>query len=138
MADTIGFIDGLEGAYVRGWAIAQGSGEARPAAITIRDPAGKVLARGLADLDRPDVGRLGHGSACGFRVPVRRMGRARALHVFADGVEVAGSPVPVGAGVFDGSLVLADGLASGWVMERISDFRAAPVRLHDQDGVLVG
>ncbi len=93
MPKTVGFIDGLEGFYVRGWASAD---EGRAAAVTIRDRAGKLLARGQTGLHRPDVERLGAGAMCGFRIPVRRFGRAGALHVFGDGIELAGSPVQVG------------------------------------------
>ncbi|MEO9189290.1 MAG: glycosyltransferase family 2 protein [Acetobacteraceae bacterium] len=135
MSQTLGFIDGLEGSYVRGWAVADGE---RAAAITIREPGGKLLARGPAALDRPDVERLGYRRACGFRIPVRRIGHVGALHVFADGIELAGSPVRVGAGLYDGALIISDGVASGWIMERTDLFRGASVRLHDQDGVLLG
>ncbi len=136
MPDTIGFIDGLEGAYVRGWAIADGK---RPAAITIRDAAGKLLARGQALLDRPDVARMSRRSpTCGFRIPIRQIGKAGALHVFGDGVELAGSPVPVGPGHYDGGFVVSDGVATGWVTERVDGFRGARIELRDQDGVLLG
>ncbi|MGA9866337.1 MAG: glycosyltransferase family 2 protein, partial [Acetobacteraceae bacterium] len=135
MPKIVGFIDGLEGSYVRGWASADGG----PAAsVTIRDRAGKLLARGQTGLHRPDVERLGEGAMCGFRIPVRRFGSAGALHVFGDGIELAGSPVRVGAGLYDGAITVADGIVSGWVMERTELFRGAVVRLHDQDGLLLG
>lgn len=136
MPDTIGFIDGLEGAYVRGWAIAD---DKRPAAITIRDPAGKLLARGQALLDRPDVAQFSKRSPnCGFRIPVRQIGKAGALHIFGDGVELAGSPVPVGPGQYDGGFVVSEAVATGWVTERAERFRGARIELRDQDGVLLG
>lgn len=136
MPDTIGFIDGLEGAYVRGWAIADGD---RPASITIRDPAGKVLARGQALLDRPDVAQVSRRSpSCGFRIPVQRLGQAGALHVFGDGVELPNSPVPVGPGHYDGDVAISDAVATGWLTERVAAFRGAHVELRDQDGALLG
>jgi GT2 family glycosyltransferase/glycosyltransferase involved in cell wall biosynthesis len=136
MPETIGFVDGLEGAYVRGWALTEGL---RPAAIIIRDAAGKPLARGTAEQERPDVGRLAQGrTACGFRIPVRRLRLAGMLRVFADGVELAGSPVPVGPGRYDGDLSVGGSVATGWVNERTEGFRGAHVQLRDQDGALLG
>jgi GT2 family glycosyltransferase/glycosyltransferase involved in cell wall biosynthesis len=135
MPDAHGFIDGLEGACVRGWAV---SGGDRPAIVTIRDDAGRLLARGIAELDRPDIGRLGAPTACGFRVPVRRIGPAGLLHVFADATELTGSPLPVGPGVYDGALSVAGSVATGWITERTDSFRGATIQLRDQDGVILG
>ena len=110
----------------------------------VRDDAGAVLARGPAAGERPDLACLGLGTTqVGFRFPVclpdaEGAGRAAALHVFANGVELAGSPVRLGPGVFDGALSVAGGVASGWVAERVEGFRAACVQLRDQDGSLLG
>ncbi len=111
----------------------------RAASIIVRDAAGRTLGRGAADQERPDLARLGlDRTACGFRVAVRGLGITDALHVFADGAELVGSPVPVGQGLYDGALTLADGVVSGWVAERTDTSRGARVELRDQDGVLVG
>ncbi len=136
MSETIGFLDGLEGSYARGWAVTRGSGKA---VITIRDSSGKVLARGLAGEERPDLGFLSFGRAnCGFRIPVPAIGSAGELHVHADGVELIGSPLPMGPGHYDGEFRLAGGVASGWVSERTEIFAGGRVQLHDQDGALLG
>lgn len=136
MPNSIGFIDGLEGSAVRGWAVPEGAGAA---SVVVRDTVGRTLGRGIADQERPDLARLGlDRTACGFRVPVRGLEQAGALHVFADGVELAGSPIPVGQGLYDGGLAVADGVASGWLVERTEIFRGARVHLRDQDGVLLG
>jgi hypothetical protein len=130
MPETVGLIDGLDRAHLCGWAV---SSSRRPALVVVRDDAGAVLARGPAAGERPDLASLGLGTTeVGFRFPVclpdaEGAGRAAALHVFANGVELAGSPVRLGPGVFDGALSVAGGVASGWV----AGFRAARVQLRD-------
>ncbi|MBV8612687.1 MAG: hypothetical protein JOY66_02805, partial [Acetobacteraceae bacterium] len=141
MPETVGLIDGLDGAHLCGWAV---SSSRRPALVVVRDDVGAVLARGPAAGERPDLASLGLGTTqVGFRFPVRLpdgedAGCAGALHVFANGVELAGSPVRLGPGMFDGTLGVAGGVASGWVAERVEGFRAARVELRDQDGFLLG
>ncbi len=116
----------------------------RPALVIVRDDNGAVLARGPAAGERPDLAYLGLGTTqVGFRFPVGLPANASAeppgaLHVFADGIELVGSPVLLGSGVFDGALTVAGGVVSGWVAERVDGSRAARVRLHDQDGMLLG
>ena len=138
MPETVGLIDGLDGAHLCGWAV---SSSRRPVLVVVRDDAGEVLARGPATLERPDLASLGLGtSQVGFRFPVRLPAGAQtgALHVFADGVELVGSPVLLGPGVFDGGLTVSGGVASGWVAERVDGLRPLCVQLHDQDGSLLG
>jgi hypothetical protein len=141
MPDTVGFIDGLEGAILCGWAV---SPSRRPADIIVRDDGGRVLARDQAAGDRPELACLGLGTIqFGFRLPIqlpdgKKDDRQGALHVFADGIELVGSPFPLGPGLFDGALTVAGGMVSGWVAERVQGRRAAPVRLRDQDGTLLG
>ncbi len=141
MPDAVGYVDGFEGARLRGWAV---TASRRPANIIVRDDDGRVVARGQAAEDRPDLACLGFGlTRFGFRLPVPRPAGARidrpgALHIFADGIELAGSPVALGPGLFDGALAIAGGVASGWVAERVEGFRTACVQLHDQDGTLLG
>ncbi len=121
---------------VLGWAI---SPTGRPADIVIRDALGRPLARGLANEERPDLACLGRGrTTFGFRVAVRRIGRADALHVSADGMEVVGSPILVGPGRFDGALSVAGDVASGWLSERVDGFAGTLVQIRDQDGALLG
>ena len=102
MPEMVGLIDGLDRAHLCGWAV---SSSRRPALVVVRDDAGAVLARGPAAGERPDLASLGLCTTeVGFRLPVclpdaEGAGRAAALHVFANGVELAGSPVRLGPGV---------------------------------------
>ena len=68
MPETVGLIDGLDGANLCGWAV---SSSRRPALVVVRDDAGAVLARGPAAGERPDLASLGLCTTeVGFRFPV--------------------------------------------------------------------
>ena len=127
---TLGQLDGLEGTYAVGWA--QGNGTA-PCTITIA--AGDlVVAQGTASLQRVDTqNRSWTRGDCAFRVPVPSFQHQAELRVLADGVEIAGSPVTVGAGLFDGRMWLSQGAVAGWVTERTGGFRPPCVTIRDQN-----
>lgn len=133
-AAIVGFAEGFEGTDLRGWAVS--ARRARPV-ITVRDPAGRTVAKASTGEARPDVAQLGHGPDCGFRIPIRRKSETL-LHVFADDFELLGSPLVFGPGHYDGVLELAGATASGWVSERCERFTGALVELRDQDGNLLG
>lgn len=131
-----GFVDGLVGSAVSGWAVAQP--DTRSCTVEVRDAAGRVVGRGRAARQRTDLLGLGLGRAnFGFRVPVAGLGDSPRLHVLADGVELPGSPVATGRGLFDGVAVAADGMVEGWVAERVEGFAPPAIRVLDQDGAVV-
>ena len=131
---ALGQLDDLEGTYAVGWATGGGS---VPCAITIA-AGDAVVARGTASLQRVDMqNRSWTKGECAFRVPVPSFQQETALRVLADGVEIAGSPVVVGPGLFDGRMWLSQGAVAGWVTERTDGFRPPFVTIRDQDGRVV-
>jgi GT2 family glycosyltransferase len=132
-----GAVEGLIGALLTGWAVARG--EARPCEIEVFDDEGKLVATAVADQVRRDLVGLDDGrTTVGFRVAVADLGRAGAVHVKADGVVLAGSPLATGAGHWDGAVSVHNGWAEGWLNERRPGFAAPHVRLLDQDGACLG
>ena len=132
-----GQVEGLAGAALTGWAI--DLARSAPCGIVVRDAAGAEVAHGRADQWRSDLGSHGFGrSDFGFRLVITSLGQNGALHIYADDVELAGSPLATGAGHYDGALALQDGWAEGWVHERQMEFEPPVVTLLDQDDVCVG
>jgi GT2 family glycosyltransferase/glycosyltransferase involved in cell wall biosynthesis len=130
-----GHVDGLEGNYVAGWAINDGGA---PCQITIRDAKKKVLASGQASIERPDLFSLGKGRCdIAFRIKLPSLGAAKALHVWADGVEISHAPIALGQGLFDGYVSVGAAHAEGWVAERVPDFAAPLITAIDQHGAVV-
>jgi GT2 family glycosyltransferase len=113
------------GSYIVGWAR---STRTNPCVITILDHGATVLARGMAASESPE------GEAGSFRIPVPLTARPGVLRVLADGVELANSPLPVGAGLFDGQIFLSQGEVAGWVTERTPGFAPPDITMRDQDG----
>ncbi len=135
-AAVSGYLDGLQGAYVLGWAMSET--DDRTCAISITNAAGKLVGTGKAALHRPDLAKCGLGRTnFGFRIPVKGLHRAGLLRVLADGVELVGSPAPVGSGQYDGALRAANGVVSGWLSERVGAARSHLVRLVDQEDTVL-
>jgi GT2 family glycosyltransferase len=132
----VGSVDGFEGSYVTGWAIAVPDDHS--CTIDVFDGAGRLVGSGRATRARPDLSSLGYGrSTFSFRVPVTELGSTDALRVCADGIELPGCPVPVGSGLYDGYFTVSRGYASGWVAERRAGFLPPLIRLVDQNGEVV-
>jgi GT2 family glycosyltransferase/glycosyltransferase involved in cell wall biosynthesis len=132
-----GHVDGMVGAYVIGWAVSDA--DSGNCAIEILDPAGTVLAKGRASRHRDDLVSLGLGrTTMAFRIPVNIPAAPGLLRVLADGEELAGSPIKVGTGQFDGDAMVSAGAVSGWVTERFSDFPPPLITVVNQHGALVG
>jgi len=130
-----GFIDGMEGAYVAGWATRSDGAECK---ISVRTPEGKVVGRGSASHVRPDLSALGFGKTnFAFRIPIPDIGTHRVLKVFADDIELGPSPLEVGPGRFRGNLIVHSGLAEGWVSEPTADFSPPFITIQDQHGRVV-
>jgi hypothetical protein len=103
-----GHLDGLEGAYLAGWAEADGDN----CRITIQTAEGEIVATGTANNDRPDLAALGFGRTdFAFRIAVPKMARRGQLHVYANETELRNSPIDVGPGLFNGEVNVADGVA---------------------------
>ena len=133
---TIGQVDLFHGSYLTGWAIsASGKGIS---AIEITNEEGRVVGSGLAMLSRPDLAALGYDrNDFAFRVPVTDFGASSLLFVRADGIELGGSPVRVGSGIFDGQIAVSDGNILGWVVERKPKFSAPSIQIFDQYDQLI-
>jgi len=129
---VMGYVDGMEGAYVAGWATRSDGGECK---ITVRTPEGKIVGKGNASHARPDLSALGYGKTnFAFRVPIPDIGSHRVLIVFADDVELGPSPVEVGPGLFRGNVMFHSGRAEGWVTELTADFSPPLVTIQDGRG----
>jgi GT2 family glycosyltransferase/glycosyltransferase involved in cell wall biosynthesis len=127
-----GHLDGLQGACVVGWALSQ---QHEHCEIAVTDPSQHVIARGLAALERPDLsGISGNRANFAFRIPLPDLNGTALLHVLADGVELANSPIRVGPGRFDGQFAQHHGRIEGWVAERIPRFSQSDITIEDQDG----
>jgi len=126
-----GRVDGMEGNYLVGWARGD---TAVPCAITILDPAGTVVARGTAAVERSPA-NPGEPNRSGtiFRIPLP-LAPYPFLRVQADGVDLPNSPLPVGPGIFDGQIWLSHGGVAGWVTERAAGLPAPEITILDQEG----
>ena len=130
-----GHLDGLQGDYVVGWAMGD---KGRSCEIVVSDNDDRIIAEGLASIERPDLAIVGKGrSNFAFRIPIPPIEHAQLLHVMADGVELLNSPQRVGPDIFDGVITLDRGSVSGWVTERVTGFAPPHVSLTDQDGRIV-
>ena len=129
-----GHLDGLRGDEIVGWAF--GGGEACD--IVARDASGEVIALGKASLERPDLLCLGQGRCdFAFSLPMGMKSKTAIVHVFANDMEIANSPLVIRSGQFDGAFEIKHGLIDGWVSER-SEREVAPcIKIIDQDGVVV-
>ena len=132
-----GYVDGMIGGYVTGWAVAEpdhGNCE-----ITVLDPGGEVIARGRASRHRPDLAVLALGrTSLAFRIAVHCPQERQSLRVLADDVELRGSPVPVGGGLYDSDCGIAGGTLTGWITERVTGFEAPMITVINQYGAKVG
>jgi GT2 family glycosyltransferase/glycosyltransferase involved in cell wall biosynthesis len=130
-----GQVDGLEGAYVCGWAV---DPTGQDCEISIRTEDGTVVGRGSANRIRPDLAVLGLGRTnIAFRVAVEDLGAHAALHIFASDMLLSASPLLAGPGLFSGRLEILDGCAVGWVTERVARFEAPDITILDQEGCVV-
>lgn len=136
MPSIAGHVDGFEGCYLSGWAIADPDVES--CRIEVTDEDGHIVGRGRATRVRPDLKELGRGRVnFGFRFPVQ-LDHGGLLRVSAHGVELGGSPVLSGPGTWDGVLVISKGVAHGSVTERTSKLNEPPVvHIRDQYGKVV-
>jgi GT2 family glycosyltransferase/glycosyltransferase involved in cell wall biosynthesis len=127
-----GFLDGLEGAYIVGWAFGDGLSNC---AITVVGSDDHVIATGIACVDRPDLRSVGNGrSNIAFRIPLHAIPNGQLVRVLADGVEIDRSPVRVGAGNYDGHVSFDACFVNGWVTERVNQFVPPLITVVDKDG----
>jgi len=134
-ATVKGHVDGLEGAYVCGWALGPNGA---PCRISITDENESTLVSGLACLERGDLLSVGQDRCdIAFRIALPSLAAARGLRVWADGVEISHHPIPLGAGYFDGHAAIGAGLAEGWVSERCPGCAPPLVTAVDQYGNVV-
>ncbi len=129
----MGHVDGMEGSYAVGWAAA--APDTANCAITLVDEAGEIIAEGRASRHRPDLVSLGLGrTTLAFRIPLPGNTTPRRLRVLADGVELPGSPLQTGAGVFDGYCNVRAATLTGWVTERVEAAPEVLITVEDPHG----
>jgi GT2 family glycosyltransferase/glycosyltransferase involved in cell wall biosynthesis len=134
---VLGRVDGMQGTYAVGWAVADP--DTRNCVITVTTEDGNVIAKGRASLHRPDLASLQLGrTSMAFRMALPGCSEGKILHVLADGVELPGSPLEVGPGQYDGDCVIDRGAAKGWISERKPGFSEPMIQIVDQHGVVVG
>ncbi|HQT46006.1 MAG TPA: glycosyltransferase [Acidocella sp.] len=132
-----GQVDGMEGGYVVGWAVAEP--DAGSCTITLCDAGGTEVARGSASRHRADLAALGLGrTTLAFRIKISLSNKPSVIHVKADGEALPGSPISTGKGKFDGHCVLDGSSVIGWVTERVSKFKQPEITIVDQYGHIVG
>jgi GT2 family glycosyltransferase/glycosyltransferase involved in cell wall biosynthesis len=130
-----GHVDGLEGAYVVGWAIGRNG---TPCQISITDENDRPLVSGVASLERGDLLSVGQNRCnIAFRIPLPSLDAARRLRVWADGIEISHHPIPLGAGYYDGHAAIGACNAEGWIAERRPGFAPPLVTAIDQFGTEV-
>ncbi len=128
-----GFADQFNGLYITGWAIAEPDTD--NCRITVIDEAGLVAGAGRASLPRQDLGALGYGrNNFAYRIAVASFAAPTQLRVLADDVELNGSPVIAGPGLYDGAITVAGGVIEGWVTERVTGFSPPLVAIDDAEG----
>ena len=136
-ASVHGAVDGFEGLYLTGWAIARP--DDHTCVIEVRDLAGNKVGAGRATRSRPDLAALGYGrTSFAFRIPLAGVTEATEFTVTADGVLLGGSPVRAGRGVFDGFVEVAHGHFDGWVTERAEGAAAPRIEVVDEAGRVLG
>ena len=132
-ASVHGAVDGFEGLYLTGWAIARP--DDHTCVIEVRDAAGNKVAGGRATRSRPDLAALGYGrNSFAFRIPLAGVVEAAQFTVTADGIPLHGSPVQAGRGIFDGFIEVAHGHFDGWVTERSIGAAAPRIEVADDAG----
>jgi GT2 family glycosyltransferase/glycosyltransferase involved in cell wall biosynthesis len=130
-----GYVDGFKGAYVAGWAM---NSQSTTCEIIVADANHKVVAKGLACIERPDLAALGAGRCnFAFSIPLPDVPGLDLIHISADGVELQRSPQRLGAGLFDGQIMLTRGRIEGWATERVARCLPPLITLVDQDDQLV-
>ena len=136
MSDVRGCVDGLEGAYVVGWSAPDENGVNRT--VTICDENGRRLASARAARFRADLVALGLSSAdFAFRIPILKPLGVKRLHVMADGVELAGSPLDMGPAHVDCDVRVVDGCVDGWIIARAPEVTPPVVTVRAADGRIV-
>ena len=131
-----GRVDGMQGGDVTGWALpVTGDGHC---GITVTEN-GKLVATGQAALERPDLAALKLGRAdLAFQLELPSCAARKNFRVFADGVELPGSPLELGPGRYDGDCMVDAGVLKGWVRERVADWRVPGICVVNQHGAMVG
>ena len=129
-----GHVDGLMGCYLLGWAVPGNPANSR--VVYVKNARGELVATGEASLRRDDLTKLGRGNSA-FRIGLGEIRDTDVLHISMDGAELAGSPISVGPGRYDGYVSVTNGVVQGWVTERIATFNAPVINIIDQDGDLI-
>lgn len=135
--EIAGRVDGMQGIYVVGWAVADP--DIKNCTITAATEDGTVVATGRASRHRADLANLRSGRAnIAFWIALPGCTEPRSLHILADGVELPGSPVHAGPGRYDGHCKLDGRVLKGWVRERVPELTEPLISAVTQTGEIVG
>ncbi len=126
-----GQVDGFEGRFLSGWALPDSKAGTCLVRVTTSD--GREIGRGRASHPRDDLrGIMPDHANIGFRIPIDCPDYLELLHVTVEKTPLAGSPLVVGRGLFDGSIFVKDGLIEGTVTERAPNAPAPQIMVRDQ------
>ncbi|HEV2362708.1 MAG TPA: glycosyltransferase [Caulobacteraceae bacterium] len=132
-----GEVDGFADYVIEGWAVREATGE--PCLIEVTDASGEtVLASGRSGTGDADLPSGSAGPR--FRIPLDGPARDVAMvRVFADGVELAGSPVDVAqASPREEFLTIDEGVVRGSFGPRSRRRLPPKVSFRDQEGAFLG
>jgi GT2 family glycosyltransferase len=142
--EVVGRVDGMQGTYAVGWAIADP--DTKNCSITVTNSEGDVIANGRASrhradlaalrLDRTNMLRSGRTNMA-FSIALPGCSERSCVHVLADGIELPGSPLEVGPGQYDGHCKLDGRTLSGWVSERVPWSSEPAISVVDEQGEIV-
>jgi hypothetical protein len=131
-----GYVDGLEGRFIVGWAVYESDDTA--CLVTVSTPDGREVGRAHASHPREDLRNIANGRVnFAFRIAVDYPPDAEALHVTFDDVLLPGSPLAVGRGMFDGGFTVQSGVIVGAVTERAANALPPRIRVEEQYGRVV-
>ena len=132
----LGHVDNFYGGYLSGWALNPESES--PCEIICKDANGLVIAKGLANIPRADLEKIGFPrSDISFKIRVHDAFPTGLIHVLADSTELRNSPVVFEAGKFDGYLDFGGNRIFGWLRQRTESFDPPLVKIHDEAGNLI-
>ena len=131
-----GHVDGIYGDAVEGWAFYES--DDATCLVEVSTPDGRIVAQGRASRRRPDLQAIGRGrDDFSFRIVLESMADAGALSVSVNGMELPGSPVVIGSGLFSGAFSVQSGVVHGVVTERVAGGAPPRIRFEDQFGRVV-
>jgi len=131
-----GHVDGFYGGFIEGWAFYES--DDATCLVKVSTPDEHPVGQGRASHPRDDLRAIGNGRCnFAFRIAVEPSRDVETLHVTVDDMELPGSPLAIGKGLFNGSFSVQSGVIHGVVTERAPNEFPPCVRFEDQYGRIV-